>query len=332
MSGLSRRDFVTGATATGTALLASACGGGDSGGGGFLGGGDEIAGVAEGEGRVSVPGGEVYYRVTGGGPGAPLLVVHGGPGLSHDYLVTLEELGRDRPVIFYDQLDCGQSARTGDPGNWRVPRYVSEIAEIRRALGLTKFHILGHSWGGALAVEYAALGGKSVLGCVLASPLISTDRWIEDNRRWRRLLPDEVQATLDRHERDGTVRSEAYQAAMQVFYNRHLCRLSPWPAPLNASVQSGNFDVYLSLWGETDFVPTGTLRNYDGTESLARIRTPILFTCGEFDEAPPITMYRYAKLVDHAEIRVFKDASHTAHLEQTAAYNQAVSVFLSGIG
>jgi proline iminopeptidase len=298
MSGLSRRDFVTGATATGTALLASACGGGDSGGGGFLGGDDEIAGVAEGEGRVSVPGGEVYYRVTGGGPGAPLLVVHGGPGLSHDYLVTLEELGRDRPVIFYDQLDCGQSARTGDPGNWRVARFVSEIAEIRRALGLTKFHILGHSWGGALAVEYAALGGNSVLSCVLASPLISTDRWVEDNRRWRRLLPDDVQATLDRHERDGTVRSEEY----------------------------------LSLWGETDFVPTGTLRKYDGTESLARIRSPILFTCGEFDEAPPITMYRYAKLVDHAEIRVFKDASHTAHLEQTAAYNQAVSVFLSGIG
>ncbi|MFP6758705.1 MAG: proline iminopeptidase-family hydrolase [Alphaproteobacteria bacterium] len=331
MSGITRRGFVTGAAAAGGALLASACA--DDGAVRSVRGEDgAFTALPEGEGRLSVQGGEIWYRVTGSGPGAPLLIIHGGPGFSHDYLLPLEALGRDRPVIFYDQLDCGLSDRPGDPANWRLPRFVSEIESIKRDLGLTQFHILGHSWGGAVAIEYAAVSRNTVLGCVLASPLISAARWVEDNRRWRRLLPPNVLATLEQHERAGTLQSDAYQAAVRVFYDRHLCRLSPWPPALTASLDKGNSDLYVNMWGETEFNATGSLRSYDGSENLARIDSPILFTCGEFDEAPPMTMYRYAKLVADSEVRIFKDASHTPHLEQTAAYNQAVSIFLSGIG
>ncbi len=328
MTGVTRRTFVAGAAAAGAGILTSACDGGPAG----PISSDDIARVPEGEGRAAVSGGQIWYKVVGSGPGVPLLVIHGGPGFSHDYLLPIEELGRDRPVIFYDQLDCGNSDRPGDPGNWRVQRFVSEIENLRRDLGISKFHILGHSWGGALAAEYAAGSPSRILGCILASPLINTPRWMEDNLRWRKLLPEDVQATLTRHEQAGTVRSSEYQDAVQVFYERHLCRTVPWPQPLMASLDKGNFDLYVTMWGETEFLATGTLRTYDGTQNLPRIQAPTLFTCGEFDEAPPATMYRYSQLVNNAELRVFTDASHTPHLEQTAAFNQAIAVFLNSIG
>ncbi len=285
----------------------------------------------EGEGRVAVRGGEIWYRVTGSGPGAPLLVVHGGPGFSHDYLLPLEALGRDRAVIFYDQLDCGKSDKPGAPANWQVSRFVDEIRALSTSLGLNRYHLLGHSWGGLLASEYAAIDSRRLLSCVLASPLISAPQWVADNMRWRKLLPAAIRQVLDDNEAAGTVRSAAYQQAAEAFYRRHLCRMEPWPEPLLTSLEQGNSALYTTMWGETEFRATGNLRDYDGTPNLARITVPLLFTCGEFDEAPPATLHRYSKLVRNAEVRVFTDASHTPHLEQEEAYVHALATWLNGI-
>jgi proline iminopeptidase len=305
MTTTTRRSFLAGATAS----LAAACAE-DA----LFAAAEDVAPPREGEGRAPAEGGEIWYRVTGSGPGAPLVVVHGGPGLSHDYLSPLAALGRARPVVLYDQLDCGNSDHPNDPGAWQVGRFVSEIESLRRALGLTRFHLLGHSWGGLLAAEYAAGNPRRVMG------------------RWRKLLPDEVRAVIESHEAAGTVQSAAYQEAMEVFYRRHLCRLDPWPEPLTVSLEKGNAALYVAMWGETEFRATGRLSTYDGSASLARIASPLLFTCGEFDQAPPATMYRYSRLVQGSEVRVFTDASHTPHLEQTDAYLHALSVFLNGIG
>ena len=286
----------------------------------------------EGQARVAVRGGEIWYRVVGNGPGAPLLVVHGGPGLSHDYLLPLEALGRDRAVIFYDQLDCGKSDKPGAPANWRISRFVDEIRVLSASLGLNRYHLLGHSWGGLLAAELAAIDSQNLLSCVLASPLISAQQWMSDNLRWRKLLPSDVRQVLDENEAAGTVRSTAYQQAAMAFYRRHLCRMEPWPQPLMTSLEEGNSALYRTMWGETEFRATGSLHDYDGTPNLARITVPLLFTCGEFDEAPPATLHRYSKLAVGSEVRVFTDASHTAHLEQEEAYIHALATWLNGIG
>ena len=326
MTPLSRRAFLAGAAGLSVAGCA----------------GEPVFGVVDsgappvrpavGEGRLAVRGGEIWYRVSGNGPGAPLLVVHGGPGLSHDYLLPLESLGRDRPVIFYDQLDCGRSDHPGASANWQVGRFVDEIQALRRHLGLSRFHILGHSWGGLLAAEYAVIDGGRLLSCVLASPLINVSQWITDNLRWRKLLPRDVRRVLDEHEAKGTVRGPEYRQAMEVFYRRHLCRLDPWPAPLLASLETGNAALYGTMFGETEFHVTGTLSGYDGTGNLARMDVPVLFTCGELDQAPPATMYRYTRLVAGSEVRVFTDASHTPHLEQPEAYRHALTTYLNGFG
>ncbi len=278
-------------------------------------------------------GGEVWYRAVGNGPGVPLVVVHGGPGLSHDYLLPLAALGNDRPVVFYDQLDCGNSDHPAEPGNWTVGRYASEIESVRRGLGLTRFHLLGHSWGGALCAEYAAGAPGRLMSCVLASPLLAARQWTADTMRWRSLLPDAVRRTLDDHEAAGRVRAGAYRDAMRVFYDRHLCRISPWPEPLVESLNKANVDLYFSMWGETEFRATGVLSAYDGATNLARIDAPTLFTCGEFDEAPPATLCRYARLMaGRADVRVFDNASHMSHLERPDAYVQALRVFFGAIG
>src|SRR5262249_10200477 len=107
------------------------------------------------EGKVAVEGGNVWYRIVGADkPGVPLLILHGGPGIPHDYLEPLDALANERPVVFYDQLGCGNSDRPKDKSLWTIEQFVDELAKVRAALKLDRVHILGHSWGTILAVEY----------------------------------------------------------------------------------------------------------------------------------------------------------------------------------
>ncbi|MEO7651905.1 MAG: alpha/beta fold hydrolase, partial [Bryobacteraceae bacterium] len=141
------------------------------------------------EGMLPVEGGKIWYQIASAGAGIPLLTLHGGPGYPHDYLEMLAALGDQRPVIFYDQLGCGKSDRPADPSLWCAQRFVRELAQLREALGLERFHLLGHSWGSMLAVDYLLAGGTGVERLILASPALSIPRWMEDADRLRRLLP-----------------------------------------------------------------------------------------------------------------------------------------------
>ncbi len=282
-------------------------------------------------GHIPVRGGAVWYRLNGGrhfGTGkVPLLLLHGGPGFSHHYLLPLTDLARDRPVIFYDALDCGNSERHGDPGNWEVERFVSEIHSVRVALNLDRLLLFGSSWGGALAAEYAMKQPSGLVGVVLASPLLSTARWIADNHAYRRQLATEVQKTLDEHEAAGTTDSAAYQDAVSIFYHRHLCRLNPWPEELQRSFAALNMELYQAMWGSTEFNATGSLKDYDITNRLRQISVPCLYTAGEFDEATPDALAHFADLTPDARLVVIPDASHTPFLEQREQYVAAVHSF-----
>src|SRR4051794_14106810 len=132
------------------------------------------------EGRIAVEGGEVWYRIAGDDrAGIPLLTLHGGPGYPHDYLEPLEQLADERPVIFYDQLGCGNSDRPEDRSLWRIDRFVRELAQVRTALRLRRMHLFGHSWGTMLAVDYV-LSPAPVTSLILASPALSIPRWMAD--------------------------------------------------------------------------------------------------------------------------------------------------------
>ena len=280
------------------------------------------------EGKVSVTGGQVWYRIVGSGNGTPLLLLHGGPGVPSDYLEPFNALGDDRPVIFYDQLGCGKSDRPDDTTLWRVDRFVDELAQVRRALKLEKVHLYGHSWGAMLAVDYLLTKPDGVEGLILASPLISSPRWITDQDRYREALPKEVEEVLRRHERAGTTDSTEYKEAAMEFYKRHLCRLDPFPDAMGRAMEGEGRAVYHAMWGPSEFHATGNLKNHDLTDRLRELSTPTLFTCGLYDGATPESTRFFQHLRPGSELIVFQKSAHVAHLEETDNYLNSIRQFL----
>lgn len=280
------------------------------------------------EGRVAVPGGEVWYRVVGEGGATPLLTLHGGPGVPHDYLEPLAALCHERPVVFYDQLGCGRSDRPTDASLWRVERFVEELAAVRTALGLEHVHILGQSWGTMLLADYLLTRPPGVESAIFSNPALSIPRWVADANRLRRALPASTQALLRRHEEHGWTDCPEYQAALHAYYARHVCRLAPWPEPLERSFAGMGRDVYLAMNGPSEFFVTGTIKDYDRTARLHEITVPSLFLCGRYDEATPETTALYHRLVAGSEMVVLEHSSHMAVLEERDRYLRVVRDFL----
>jgi proline iminopeptidase len=186
----------------------------------------------------------------------------------------------------------------------------------------------GHSFGATLAIEHAATNPPGLVGLVLASPLVSTPRWIADNTAHRDALPEETRRTLAAHEAAGTTDSKDYHAAVMVFMRRHFCRLRPSPNELKQSYAMFNARLYDTMWGPTEFNATGPMKCYDGTACLARIRVPTLFLCGTFDESTPAANREFAAMVPHARLEVFEDAAHCVALEQPEAFVARMRGFL----
>jgi len=287
-------------------------------------------------GFVQVEGGRVWYEVHGTGTRTPLLVLHGGPGIPHDYLANLALLGDERPVVFYDQLGCGQSERPEDPALWTRERFARELAAVRAALGLEDVVLYGHSWGSVLAVDY--LSGRAgelpagVRGVILAGPALSMPRWIADARRLMATLPPEVGQAIQEGERTGQTDTEAFKAATQVYYQHFVCRADPWPPELERAFAGMGAQVYTTMNGPTEFTITGPLKDLDVTAQLRRLDLPLLLVCGEHDEATPEATRSYAALTPRADVVVIEGAAHVANFDRPEAYMSALRSWLGGHG
>ncbi len=263
------------------------------------------------EGFLEVPGGPVWYRVSGEGPGVPLVVLHGGPGGTSCSFAALAPLTVGRRVVIYDQLGSGRSGRPADRGLWRVERFVEELHAVRQKLGLKRMHLMGHSWGASLAAAYVlSKGTKGIESLTLASPLLSTPDWIRDAEELRKQLPETVQAALRKHESAGTTDSAEYRAAEREYTRRFVRRKAGTPNP--ECVDSAfNRVIYEQMWGPSEFHATGSLKSFDVTGRLRELRLPVLLMVGEFDEARPATAARYQQLIPGAKLTVIPGAAHS---------------------
>jgi proline-specific peptidase len=294
-----------------------------------------VSGDSSVEGRMTFRGHRVWYRVVGEQSDSgkiPLLCLHGGPGTPHDYMKPLARMAESgRRVIFYDQLGCGNSDRPDDPSLWTVDFFLDELRSIRKHLGLDQVHILGSSWGGMLAMEYALTNPDGLVSLILASAPSSIPLWIAEADRLREALPEDVQRVLRTHEDAGTTDEPEYQDAMMVFYHRHVCRLDPWPEYVSRSFDEMGVQVYTTMYGPSEFHATGALKDWDITDRLPEIRVPTLITSGAYDEATPVVAGTTHKHITDSEWVLFEHSSHMPFVEEPDFYIQVLGEFLDRV-
>jgi len=289
------------------------------------------------DGFVAVPGGRVAFRVTGKPGAVPVLMIHGGPGsTSCSYPDTMQGVAASRPVVTYDQLGSGNSDRMLNLERDAVlSRFVAEVSAIRTQLGLQEFHLVGHSWGAAVALEYLLTGDRTgVRSVTFVGPLLSTPRWIEDANSLVAMLPQDAQDAITAALNTGKFDSPEFQAANDVFESRFLVRTprSQRRLPLCESTPVRfNAELYEYMWGPSEFVATGTLGYYNRIDRLAEIKIPTLFLVGEHDEARPETMLEFQALVPGSVVKVIPEAGHAVNVDQSQAFNTALVEFLSTV-
>src|SRR3989440_1728937 len=291
--------------------------------------------MREAEGFIPVLGeARVWYQIVGGGAEqetVPILTLHGGPGVPHDYITDMAALASDsRRVIFYDQLGCGRSDQPDDPSLWTIERSVEEIGIVRRALDLERVHLWGQSFGGLFALEYALSQPAGLVSLILASSTSSIPLWIAEANRLREALPPDIQATLVRHEQAATTDNPEYLQAMQVFYNRHVIRLRPIPEHVQRAMDQVG-QVYYIMNGPSEFYVIGTIKDWDRTDRLSQIRVPTLITSGRYDESTPLLNEVLHNGIAGSEWVLFEQSSHMAHVEERELYLSTVKAFIEGV-
>jgi L-proline amide hydrolase len=279
---------------------------------------------------------KTWYRVTGdlGAAKAPLVVLHGGPGCTHDYVDSFKGLAaRGRAVIHYDQLGNGRSTHLRDKGPdfWTPRLFLDELENLLRHLGIAdRYMVLGQSWGGMLGAEHAVTQPKGLKALVIANSPASMELWVREANRLREALPPEVQATLLKHERAGTTSDPDYVKAMRVFYDRHVCRVTPWPDEVARTFRAIDEDptVYWTMNGPSEFHVVGTLKTWSIIDRLDRIQVPTLLISGRYDEATPAVVQPYADRIKDVRWEIFENSSHMPHVEETERCLKVVGDFL----
>jgi L-proline amide hydrolase len=266
----------------------------------------------------------------------PLVVLHGGPGGTHDYLANLSALTDvdGRAVVLYDQLGNGQSTHLPDRGAefWTVDLFVRELHALVEHLGIAdRHHVLGQSWGGFLAQEYALTRPSGLRAMVLADTAASFPDFVAECNRLRADLPPEVEATLRKHEAAGTTDDPGYAAACDVFYRRHVCRLDPWPDDLVDASAWLDRDptVYRTMNGPSEFHVIGSIKDWQSKDRLGEIDLPTLLLSGRYDEATPALQQDLLAGIKGSEWVQFDESAHVPHVEEPERYLHVVSTWLA---
>ena len=291
------------------------------------------------EGFVPFRGGRTWYRSLAAEREdenrLPLLCLHGGPGANWLHLKPYEALADERRVVFYDQLGAGNSGllEPHEASLWQPELFVEEVGVVREALGLDRVHILGHSWGGMLGMQYAADRPEGLVSLIVESSPPSVPEWMQELARLRAELPPDVAETLTRHEEAGTTDDPEYVAAETEFYKRHVCRTDPWPDWLVEcfAVLEANDEVYVAMNGPNEFHVIGTLRDWDITPRLGEIDVPTLVFSGRHDEVTPAITEAAHRAIPGSEYVVLEESSHMAQAEQPEETLALVRDFLSRV-
>ncbi len=283
------------------------------------------------EGILPVSGYRFYWKSVGPASGSKgtVLALHGGPGATHDYLLSLSDLAaRGYRVVYYDQLGCGRSDLARHLNEYTVERDVADLEALRTRLDLGRVHLFGSSYGGMLAIAYALEHSRGLKTLISASGLADVPLAVREMLRLKRELPAPVLATLERYEERGEYQNPEYLAAVMQFYRRHLCRLDPWPPEVTYSLDHISLPKYGTMNGPNEFTIIGTIKDCNATPRLREIRVPTLVTAGRYDEITPVVAESIHAGIPGSEYQLFAESSHLAFWEERARYMEVLAAFL----
>ncbi|MDN3588662.1 proline iminopeptidase-family hydrolase [Pedobacter aquatilis] len=266
-----------------------------------------------------------------------VLLLHGGPGFSHDYFECFEDFLPKENIEFYyyDQLGSGNSDVPTDTTLWNTARFVEEVEQVRKGLGLENFYILGHSWGSLLAMEYLNKYQKHVKGAVLSNMTGSIDDFIN----YSAVLKSKLFTSMEKQLFDSLDRAKAYSSPRytsllnEKLYTKVICRmpLEQWPEPLMRAFKKPNQSVYLQMQGIDEFHVTGNLLNWDFWDKMPRIKVPTLVLGGVYDEMDPESMKREAQLIPNSRLYLCPEGSHMSMYDDQSNYFNSLVGFLKDV-
>ena len=279
--------------------------------------------------HVSVEEHEVVTYSWGAGK-ETIFLLSGGPGLPCRYLVEphLRLVDSGYRVVSYDQLGTGRSDRPTDEKLWHVSRFAKEVETVRIALGLDRFHLIGHSWGGWLGMEYAVTFPGVLASFVIANSAADIPHLVSELNRLRGGLGIETVRMMQRREAEWSIDHDEYKAAITLLNYRHVCRLDHWPAPLAESAADWNMDPYMAVQGPNEFLYIGNLKNWNRLDDMASFSEPCLIVCGAHDEMTPNCALRMHGSIPNSDVAVFPNSSHTPFYEEPEAYFTRLEKFL----
>lgn len=288
------------------------------------------------EGRVPFGEYSTWYHLTGDSEEVPaLLVLHGGPGSTSEALSPYDELAATgRRVLRHDQLGCGRSSLRDvphDPKMWSFELFMSEIDNLREHFGLDELHLLGQSWGGQLAMEYALSGASGIVSLTIQSSLASIEEWESEAMRLVAEMPEEMQVAVAAHERGES--HPGFAPAMQEFERRHIMRVEDPPEcwRVHTELVASDTEVYEFIVGDSELGPRpdGLLAGWDIRSRLGEIAPPTMLLSGRYDCSTPKIMQTLHDGISQSEWHLLESSSHCCQLEETARTLVLVSDFLA---
>jgi L-proline amide hydrolase len=293
------------------------------------------------EGHLESGGHRTWYSVVGdldaSAQRAPVVICHGGPGATHDYVAPIAELHRSgRACVLYDQLGNGRSDHLpgADPSFWTVDLFERELVALAEHLGIAgRYHVIGQSWGGMLALLHALERPPGLLSVVAADAPSSIPAFVAGCNELLDAMEPGLRDTIRAGERSGETSTPEFQAAVTEFYRRHVCRVDPWPDHVVASFDAMESDptVYGTMNGPTEFTVVGAIRDFDITDRLGEIEVPVLLVSGEHDEVRPHLTAAMQERLRFGERVVFEDSSHMPHVEEPERFLAVVGAFLDRV-
>lgn len=283
---------------------------------------------------VPISGGfHVWTRRVGESP-IKVLLLHGGPGSTHEYMECFENHlpPEGIEIYFYDQLGSYHSDQPTDPKLWDVDRFREEVEEVRTYLGLDQFYILGSSWGGFLGIEYALKYQSNLKGLMISNMTASIDSYVKNINHLREQLPAELVEKMKAYEAAGDYENPEYLELVDVHLNKkHICRLDPWPDAVIRGFSHINPDVYNTMQGPNEFLVNGTFKDWNRWNDLHNITVPTLLLGGKYDTMAPEDKIEMGRRIPNSRVTICENGSHLSMWDDAETYFNAVKNFIKDV-